>query len=119
MNEVGENIGCAYNIACTFQKTVENSNMLGARAKASWLRFMVGAFHGYAHERSCQLKWHPLYMKGMGHTEGEGCEHVFSSSNELACGTHHASWFHRHQAIDKHFKFWDQDKYALLSEGLL
>ncbi|KAF8345218.1 hypothetical protein F5887DRAFT_885107 [Amanita rubescens] len=83
MNEVGDNIGCAYDIGCTFQKTVQNST-LGDRAQASGLRFMVGAFHGYAHNRGCQLKWHPLYMKGTGRTEGEGCEHVFSSSNDLA-----------------------------------
>ncbi|KIL64908.1 hypothetical protein M378DRAFT_77595 [Amanita muscaria Koide BX008] len=76
---------------------------------------MVGAFHGYAHERACQLAWHPLYMKGTGRTEGEGCEHIFSSSNDLARNTRYASQFHRHQAINDHFKFWDQDKYALLS----
>ncbi|KAF8344863.1 hypothetical protein F5887DRAFT_1061987 [Amanita rubescens] len=114
MNEVGNNIGCAYDIGCTFQKTVQNSS-LGAQAKAAELSFMVGAFHGYAHERACQLKWHPLYMKGTGRTEGEACEHIFSSSNDLARGTRHASRFHRHQAIDEHFKFWDQDKYAVLS----
>ncbi len=118
MNEVGENIGCAYDIGCTFQKTVQNST-LGDRAQASRFRFMVGAFHGYAHQRSCQLKWHPLYMKGTGRTEGEGCEHVFSSSNDLARNTRHASQFHQHQAIDEHFTFWDQDKYALLSKRII
>jgi len=118
MNKVGENIGCAYDIGCTFQKTVQNST-LGDRAKASGIRFMVGAFHGYAHNRACQLKWHPLYMKGTGRTEGEGCEHVFSSSNNLARNTRHASRFHRHQAIDEHFTFWDQDKYALLSKRII
>jgi hypothetical protein len=50
-----------------------------------------------------------------GHTEGEGCEHIFSSSNELARGTCHATPFHRHQAIEQHFAFWDDDKYAALS----
>ncbi|KAM6493444.1 hypothetical protein JOM56_011578, partial [Amanita muscaria] len=96
INEVGDKIGCAYDIGCTFHKTLNNS-----------------------HLRACQLAWHPLYMQGTGHTEGEGCEHVFSSSNDLARNTHHASRFHRHQAIDEHFKFWDQDKYALLSKIVL
>lgn len=49
-------------------------------------------------------------------TQGEGCEHVFSSSNELARSTRHASPFHRHQAIEQHFSFWDEDKYAALSK---
>ena len=56
-----------------------------------------------------------MYIEGTGHTEGEGCEHVFSSSNELARSTRHATPFHRHQAIEQHFAFWDDDKYAALS----
>ncbi|KAF8230099.1 hypothetical protein L208DRAFT_1283528 [Tricholoma matsutake] len=76
---------------------------------------MVSAFHGHAHNQACQLEWHPLYIKGTGHSDGEGYEHVFASSNDLAHGTHHASRFHHHQAIEEHFTFWDQDKYANLS----
>ncbi|EGO00597.1 hypothetical protein SERLA73DRAFT_23851, partial [Serpula lacrymans var. lacrymans S7.3] len=76
---------------------------------------MVGAFHGHAHNRKCQLDWHPLYIEGTGHSEGEGCEHIFSSFNNLARGTRHASTFHRHQAIEQYFTFWDADKYAALT----
>ncbi|KAG2140768.1 hypothetical protein BD769DRAFT_1626225 [Suillus cothurnatus] len=79
---------------------------------------MVGAFHGHAHNRMCQLDWHPMYITGTGHSEGEGCEHVFSASNALACGTRHASKFHRHQMIEQHFAFWNDDKYANLSNFL-
>ncbi|KAG1864584.1 hypothetical protein C8R48DRAFT_747867 [Suillus tomentosus] len=45
------------------------------------------------------IDWHPVYIEGTGHTKGEGCEHIFSSSNVLACSTRHASPFYRHQAI--------------------
>ncbi|KAG1835965.1 hypothetical protein DFJ58DRAFT_719206 [Suillus subalutaceus] len=79
---------------------------------------MVGAFHGHAHNRRCQIDWHPMYIDGTGHTEGEGFEHVFSSSNELARSTRHANPFHRHQSIKQHFSFWDEDKYAALSTFL-
>ncbi|OAX32389.1 hypothetical protein K503DRAFT_702095, partial [Rhizopogon vinicolor AM-OR11-026] len=41
------------------------------------LRMMVGAFHGHAHNRRCQIDWHPTYIKGTRHSEGEGCEHIF------------------------------------------
>jgi hypothetical protein len=78
-------------------------------------RLMVGAFHGHTHNRKCQLDWHPMYIPGIGHTEGEGCEHIFSSSNELARSTRHATSFHRRQTIEEHFSFWDADKYAALS----
>ncbi|KAG1844311.1 hypothetical protein DFJ58DRAFT_664845 [Suillus subalutaceus] len=79
---------------------------------------MVGAFHGHAHNRMCQLDWHPMYITGTGHSKGEGCEHVFSASNALARGTRHASTFHRHQTIEQHFAFWNDDKYANLSNFL-
>ena len=108
-------IGCAYDIGCSFHKTLSHS-CLGPRVQASEFCLMVGAFHGYAHDHGCQLDWHPLYMKGTGCTEGEGCEHIFSSSNDLARNTCHSRGFHCHQAITDHFQFWDQDKYALLSK---
>ena len=57
-----------------------------------------------------------MYIDGTGNSEGEGCEHVFSASNELARSTRHASAFHRHQAIEQHFAFWKQDKYEALSK---
>ena len=110
----GTKIGCAYDIGCAFSKTLENSS-LSQKASDAAFRLMVGAFHGHAHNRLCQLQWHPLYIQGTGRTEGEGCEHVFSSSNDLARSTRHATHFHRHQSIEEHFKFWDQDKYANLS----
>ncbi|KAG1766385.1 hypothetical protein EV702DRAFT_979590 [Suillus placidus] len=114
----GANGGCAYDIGCAFAKTLSNSS-LGPLAANLNLRMMVGAFHGHAHNRRCQLDWHPMYIEGTGQTEGEGCEHIFSSSNELARSTRHVSRFHRHQTIEEHFAFWDEDKYAALSKCCL
>ena len=112
---LGQKVGCAYDIGCAFSQTLENSS-LSEKVKDALFRMMVGAFHGHAHNRTCQLSWHPLYIQGTGRTEGEGCEHVFSSSNDLARGTRHATRFHRHQSIEEHFNFWDKDKYVNLSE---
>ncbi|KAG2365334.1 hypothetical protein BDR07DRAFT_1449848 [Suillus spraguei] len=55
-----------------------------------------------------------MYIEGMGHMEGEGYEHIFSLSNDLARSTWHATTFHRHQSIKQHLAFWDEDKYAAL-----
>ncbi|KAG1851637.1 hypothetical protein DFJ58DRAFT_842118 [Suillus subalutaceus] len=98
----GTNGGCAYNIGCMFTKTLANSSV-GPLAPNLNLRMMVGTFHD----------WHPMYIEGTGPTKGEGCEHIFSSSN-LAWSTRHVSPFHLHQIIEEHFTFWDQDKYAAL-----
>lgn len=115
LSAYGADSGCAYEIGCTFAKMVENSSM-GLHAKVLNLHFMVGSFHGLAHtNHKCQLDWHPMYINGAGHTEGEGCEHVFSMSNELACSTRHGTQFHCHQALEQYFTFWDEDKYATLS----
>lgn len=110
----GTKVACRYDIGCAFEKTVETS-CIGPLATAKEFHLGVNAFHGYSHNRKCQLDHHPLYTKGMGRSEGEGCERIFSSSNGIARCTRHASKFHRHQAIEEHFKFWDEDKYANLS----
>lgn len=112
----GQNGALFYNIGCAFDTTTRNS-ALAPLVDLLNLRMMVGAFHGHAHNRKCQLDWHPLYVPGTGHTEGEGCEHVFSASNELAQNTRHSTRFHRHQAIEQHFAFWNADKYAALSKS--
>ncbi|KAG2738191.1 hypothetical protein P692DRAFT_201842827 [Suillus brevipes Sb2] len=83
----GKNGGCAYNISCIFAKTLGNSS-LGPRTSALNFQMMVGVFHGH-------IDWHPMYIKGTGHTEGEGCEHIYSSSNKLAQSTQHATTFHQ------------------------
>ncbi|KAI5986630.1 hypothetical protein EDD15DRAFT_2389827 [Pisolithus albus] len=83
LSAYGPNGGCAYDIGCAFAKTASSSS-IGPRVQALGLHFMVGTFHGHAHNRLCQLDWHPMYIEGAGNTEGEGCEHVFSAFNELA-----------------------------------
>ena len=110
----GDDIALSYDIGCAFHKTIMGSSLC-ARAETHRLRLMTGAFHGHAHNRACQLDYHLLHIKGTGRNEGEGCEHVFNSSNDLAHGTCHATSFHRQQAILEHFDFWDEDKYVALS----
>ncbi|KAG2740589.1 hypothetical protein P692DRAFT_20851327 [Suillus brevipes Sb2] len=105
LNVYRKNCGVAYNIGCAFSKTLDSS-CLGPRARELNLQMMVGAFHGHAHNQQCQIDWHLMYI--------EGCEHIFSLSNELARSTCHATPFHWHQTIKQHFAFWDDDKYAVL-----
>jgi len=109
-------MGVAYDIACTFNTIVRTSS-LGPRALELNLHFMVGSFHGHALNCLCQLAWHPLHISGTSYSEGEGCEHIFSSSNDQAWTTRHATRFHWHQSLEEHFDFWDQDKYAALGES--
>ncbi|TFK59430.1 hypothetical protein BDN72DRAFT_905854 [Pluteus cervinus] len=111
MNRYGSDIGLGYDIWCQLIKTLRKSS-LAETVKAHNVDGVVPAFHGYAHNRLCQLSWHPLYKDGTGIEDFEECERTFSKSNELAGVTRLATPFHRHQQINEHFHFHDLDKYA-------
>lgn len=92
------------------------SHLLGQKAESQRLQVFVNAFHGWAHNRLCQLKYHPLYRVGVGLEDLETLEHVFSSSNSIAGPIRHATSFHWLQAVDLHFHQWDDEKYQELSK---
>ncbi|KAJ7482796.1 hypothetical protein B0H11DRAFT_2193172 [Mycena galericulata] len=101
LDRYGKDIGLGYDIIS-----------LGRRVVAMKLRGVVPAFHGHAHNRACQVGWHPLYVDGIGLEDFEECERTFAKSNHLAGITRLATRFHRQQALDEHFDFHDLDKHA-------
>ncbi|KAJ7281719.1 hypothetical protein C8J57DRAFT_1056560 [Mycena rebaudengoi] len=107
----GEDQALGYDIMCAFFKTLKRSS-IGAKTAALRLRGVVPAFHGHAHNRECQIGWHPLYVEGVGLEDFEECERTFTKSNNLASTTCLCSPFHRQQQIDEHFFFHDLDKHA-------
>ncbi|KAF7975664.1 hypothetical protein HWV62_8751 [Athelia sp. TMB] len=111
---LGDDNVLGYDIGCAFSQTVATST-LGARAAAQRLKFVVPSFHGHAHNRPCQLDYHPQYIPSLGIEDFETCERCFSLSNSVAPTTRLATKFHRQQAIEAHFNFQDEDKYAALS----
>ncbi|KAG6808231.1 hypothetical protein H0H92_004952 [Tricholoma furcatifolium] len=78
LDAFGEDLGGGYDIGCRFATTVQKSDL---REKAQRLRFtsLVGAFHGHAHNRICQLSNLATYVKGMGLEDLEGCESLLTS----------------------------------------
>jgi len=115
MSVYGLDIGLAYDVGCAFVTIVYNSS-LGPLARELNLCMMVGLFYGHAHNRQCELSWHPLHIVGAEHSEGEGCKHIFLLSNDQTHLTRHATWFYWHQSLEEHFTFWDQDKYVALGK---
>ncbi|KAH7917124.1 hypothetical protein BV22DRAFT_1135675 [Leucogyrophana mollusca] len=103
LDAFSEGLGCGYDIGCQF-KTTLNCSTLGARARALGHTCLVGAFHGHAHRRLCQLFFLAMYVKGLGLEDLEGCERTFSKSNALASSLHYSSVFHRRQAITTYFE---------------
>ncbi len=107
----GDDLALGYDIACSFMKTLFKSS-LGPIACLRRLTGVTPSFHGYAHNRLCQVHWHPMYVEGIGKEDLEGCERVFSASNALASTTRLATAFHRIQDIEEHFLFWDESKHV-------
>ncbi|KAI0671594.1 hypothetical protein C8Q78DRAFT_1019556 [Trametes maxima] len=118
LDMLGDNTALGYDIGCTFKETVARSSLVGPKAALRQVVFAVCAFHGYAHNRQCQLANHPLYLIGFGLEDLEGLERVFSGSNAVARLIRYASRYHWTQALDLHFRHWDDEKYCELSKFL-
>lgn len=114
MNVYGAHQAIGYDIGCSFSSTIRNSS-LSAKALALFLELLVNAFHGHAHNRLCQLVYHPLFRKILGIEDLESCERIFSGSNPTARVIRHASHFHYVQFLDLHFSQWNEDRYLDLS----
>ncbi|KAJ7801652.1 hypothetical protein B0H14DRAFT_2386222, partial [Mycena olivaceomarginata] len=63
LDTYGADICLGYDIMCAFFKTLYRSS-LGADVVALRLRGVVPAFHGHAHNRTCQLGWLPSLCRG-------------------------------------------------------
>ncbi|KAH9913659.1 uncharacterized protein B0H18DRAFT_887915 [Fomitopsis serialis] len=111
MDVYGPDVLVAYDIACTFTKTLAKS-FIGPKAWQHRMAGVVPAFHGHSHNHGCQVHWHPLYMDGVGKEDFEGCKRCFSESNSLASGTRMSSVFHREQAIEEFFWSWGEQKHS-------
>lgn len=114
LDAYGKKFGLGYDIGCHFQETIKKRN-LSEKAKENMLKMLVGAFHGHAHNRLCQLKFLATYIHGLGLEDLEGCERFFSKSNEMAKVVRYSSRFHRQQEITGFIKHFDDfETYANL-----
>ncbi|KAJ7813877.1 hypothetical protein B0H14DRAFT_3090238 [Mycena olivaceomarginata] len=118
LNVLGE-VATGYDIGCKFGKMVRMHPVLSSLAAANNYKSLVGAFHGHAHCRRCQLKNLTTYVEGVGLEDLEECESYFSKSNALASTTRYSTVFHRQQAITTYLKHADTvDAYQGLSTVL-
>lgn len=115
METFGPRIMTGYDIGCAFTSTLDKSPKLSNKKRTHAYSLCVDAFHGYAHNRLCQLQHHPLYEAGVGLEDFAGCERLFSETNRMASCTRHASRFHRNQIFLRLITQWNDDKYAELS----
>lgn len=98
LDTFSDGLSGGYDVGCKFKTTIDRSN-LSARARELRFKALVGAFHGHAHNRICQLTNLATYVEGLVLEDLEGCEHFFSKSNALASAVRYASACHRQQKI--------------------
>ena len=99
----------------TFKSTLVSSS-IGQTAQALQHTSLVGAFHGHAHSRLCQLSHLTTYVECLRIEDLETCEWIFSKSNALASATCYVNAFHHQQAISTYFQYQDDfETYANLS----
>jgi len=89
----GEDQGLGYDINCVLDVTLRNSSLRDEVDKKR-LQCVLDAFHCWAHKRSCQVKYHPLYQSGFRLEDLSTCERFFSSLNGTVQNICHSSSFH-------------------------
>ncbi|KAJ7351595.1 hypothetical protein DFH08DRAFT_957896 [Mycena albidolilacea] len=87
LDAFGADLGIGYDIGCGHSTTIRHSP-LGPKAAQLNLKMLVGAFHGHAHNRKCQLDYLATYVLGLGLEDLEGAERLFSRSNGLSRSTY-------------------------------
>lgn len=105
----GSNVFINYDIGCSFSSTLRSSS-LGEQADQHNLHLGIPSWHGWSHNRLCQLSFHPLFATGLGLEDGEGCERIFSRTNSCARVTRHSTKYHRRQVIDMTVHQWNSEK---------
>ncbi|XP_059157024.1 uncharacterized protein LOC131941662 [Physella acuta] len=73
-NFQGSKLIISYDIACKLNKHLQKNNP----ALLKKCQMMVPIFHCYGHQRQCQILYHPRRIEGVGLTDGEGIERLWS-----------------------------------------
>ncbi|KAH7916931.1 hypothetical protein BV22DRAFT_970048, partial [Leucogyrophana mollusca] len=71
-----------YDVGCVLARSVGKYDFL-PESIVSRLRFSTTAMHAYGHEWSCQLVYNPRMAPGLGLSDGEGVERLWSRYTRL------------------------------------
>jgi hypothetical protein len=91
-----------YDLACKFEPYIKRDPELAERLSRGNIVTSLNAFHVYSHQLSCQLKYGPLQVIGLGRTCGESVERNWASKMQLIPIGRISSAAHRHQIEHAH-----------------
>lgn len=74
-------VGLLYDIVCQLKRSMIKFGFL--KEFFPRIIFAVSVFHAYGHQWACQVVYHPRKCAGFGLSDGEGCEHFWSSIKKL------------------------------------
>lgn len=70
----------------------------------------IGLFHVHGHKKECELRYSPTFIPGMGETDGEILEELWSSLNRSSMTTRTMSTSQRQETLDRHMNDWNWKK---------
>ncbi|CAA7265927.1 unnamed protein product [Cyclocybe aegerita] len=71
-----------YDVGCVLDRSLQLYDILPFEITARCM-FATSAMHAYAHQWACQLIYNPRMIKGLGLTDGEGVERLWSRLRKL------------------------------------
>ncbi|KAI6011933.1 hypothetical protein BKA83DRAFT_117630 [Pisolithus microcarpus] len=74
-------IGLLCDIGCQLEQSCRKWGFL--KPFLPQISFAISVFHAFGHQWPCQLVYHPWKQEGFGLSDGEGCEHFWSSIKAL------------------------------------
>ncbi|KAJ7580115.1 hypothetical protein C8J56DRAFT_795492 [Mycena floridula] len=89
-----------YDIGCVLDRSLNKYDLLPGWI-TSRLLFATSAMHAYGHQWSCQLVYNPRLRRGLGLTDGEGVERLWSRLRRLIGLERHSSRARRLWLIDR------------------
>ncbi|KAK1224570.1 hypothetical protein PQX77_012524 [Marasmius sp. AFHP31] len=78
----GATVAGLYDIACVLDRSLNLYDFLDEHI-VSRLQLATAAMHAYGHQWSCQLYYNPRLREGLGITDGEGTERLWSRLRKL------------------------------------
>ncbi|KIK16302.1 hypothetical protein PISMIDRAFT_15932 [Pisolithus microcarpus 441] len=111
------NVVILYDVGCVLARSLMKYDILSPNL-TSRIQFTTTAMHAYGHEWACQLIYNPRIIKGLGLSDGEGMERLWSRFIRLI-GIEHSSLHQcRIWLIDRHAASVAKDMVIDLSDWL-
>ncbi|KAJ8496330.1 hypothetical protein ONZ45_g12496 [Pleurotus djamor] len=94
------NVVVLYDVGCVLDRSLHKRNIISQDVRDR-LHFVTSAMHAYGHQWSCQLEYNPRMQTGLGLTDGEGVERLWSQIRMLIPITRNAAASKRLWLIDQ------------------